>query len=69
MEFSRKEYWTGLPFPPPGDLPNPGIELESPALNLYHPSHLGSPYEVKLKSNISELCSFSEDVQNMKEKV
>ena len=26
MEFSRKEYWSGLPFPSPGDLPNPGIE-------------------------------------------
>ena len=25
MEFSRQEYWNGLPFPPPGDLPNPGI--------------------------------------------
>ena len=27
--FSRQEYWTGLPFPPPGDLPNPGIEPAS----------------------------------------
>ena len=26
MEFSRQEYWSGLPFPPPGDLPDPGIE-------------------------------------------
>ena len=32
MDFSRKEYWSGLPFPSPGDLPNPGIELRSPAL-------------------------------------
>ena len=35
MGFSRQEYWTGLPFPPPGDLPNPEIEsvsLKSPAL-------------------------------------
>ena len=34
-EFSRQEYWNGLPFPTPGDLPNPGIEpgsLASPAL-------------------------------------
>ena len=31
MGFSRQEYWSGLPLPPPGDLPNPGIELESPA--------------------------------------
>ena len=32
MEFSRQEYWSGLPFPSPGDLPNPGIEHGSPAL-------------------------------------
>ena len=32
MEFSRQEYWSGLPFPPPGDLPNPGIEPGSPPL-------------------------------------
>ena len=32
MEFSRQEYWSGLPFPPPGYLPNPGIEPRSPAL-------------------------------------
>ena len=29
MGFSRQEYWSGLPFPSPGDLPNPGIEPES----------------------------------------
>ena len=32
MEFSKQEYWNGLPFPSPGDLPNPGIEPMSPAL-------------------------------------
>ena len=32
MGFSRQEYWSGLPFPSPGDLPDPGIELGSPAL-------------------------------------
>ena len=32
MRFSRQEYWSGLPFPSPGDLPNPGIEPRSPAL-------------------------------------
>ena len=31
MEFSRQEYWNGLPFPTRGDLPNPGIEPMSPA--------------------------------------
>ena len=34
MEFSRQEYWSGLPFPSPGDLPNPGIEPGSPALQV-----------------------------------
>ena len=32
MEFSRQDSWSGLPFPSPADLPNPGIEPESPAL-------------------------------------
>ena len=32
MEFSRQEYWSGLPFPFPWDIPNPGIELGSPVL-------------------------------------
>ena len=32
MEFSREEYWSGLPFDSPGDLPDPGIEPRSPEL-------------------------------------
>ena len=32
MEFSRPGYWSGLPCPPPGNLPNPGIEARSPTL-------------------------------------
>ena len=32
MGFSRQEYWSGLPFPSPGDLPDPGIEPRSPAM-------------------------------------
>ena len=32
MEFFRSEYWSGQPFPSPGDFPNPGIESRSPAL-------------------------------------
>ena len=32
MKFSRQEYWSGLPFPSPGDLPDPGIQPGSPAL-------------------------------------
>ena len=34
MGFSRPEYWSGLPCPPPGDLHNPGIEPRSPALQV-----------------------------------
>ena len=34
LGFSRQEYWSGLPCPPPGDLPNPGIEPRSPALQV-----------------------------------
>ena len=34
MEFSRQEYWSGLPSPPPGDLPDPGIKHGSPALQV-----------------------------------
>ena len=34
MGFSRQEYWSGLPFPSPEDLPNPGIEPGPPALQV-----------------------------------
>ena len=34
MGFSRQEYWSELPFPSPGDLPDPGIEPRSPALQV-----------------------------------
>ena len=45
MGFSKQEYWSGLPFPSPGDLPNPGTEPGSPALQriLYRLSCQGSP--------------------------
>ena len=44
MGFSRQEYWSGFPFPPSGDLPDPGIEPTSPALagKFFTLSHLGS---------------------------
>ena len=47
MGFFRQEYWSGLPFPPPGDLPHSGIEPESPALQTHSLplSHRGSPTE------------------------
>ena len=48
MGFSRQEYWSGLPCPPPGDLPDPEIEPASPASLALHAdslplSHKGSP--------------------------
>ena len=44
MEFSRQEYWNGLPFPSPGDLPNPGIKPISPTFQVdsLRLSHWGS---------------------------
>ena len=48
MGFSRQEYWSGLPSPTPGDLPDPGIEPMSPVVPALQAdslqlSHLGSP--------------------------
>ena len=59
--LSRQEYWSGLPFPPQGELPNPGIEPESavsPALALHFLplSHLRSPqHSLQLYYIISRL--------------
>ena len=59
MGFPNQEYWSGLPFLSPGDLPDPGIKLTSPALQAdsLPLSHLGSPV-VYLESSKS-LTSFS----------
>ena len=53
MEFTRQEYWSGLPFPSPGNLPDPGIEPVSSALagRFFTAEPLGSPYIVY--SNLS----------------
>ena len=47
MAFSSQEHWSGLPFPPPGDRPNPGMEPASPAsptlqMDSLLPNHRGS---------------------------
>ena len=51
LGFPRQEYWSGLPFPFPGDLPNPGIEPTSPAWQTgsLPLSHLGSPLSILVK--------------------
>ena len=58
MEFSSQEYWSGLPFPSPGDLPDPGVKSESleGSLPLYH---LGSTmYILVTPSYISPVWVF-----------
>ena len=50
MGFSRQEYWSGLPCPPPEDLPNPGIKPRSPALQEDAlPSELPGKYIILLE--------------------
>ena len=61
MGFLRWEYWSGLPFPTPGHLPNPGIEpvsLVAPALQVdsLSPSHQGSPYKDRKRSEKWTSC-------------
>ena len=70
MGFSRKKYWSGLPFPSPGDLPNPGIESASPALQAdsltpeasgKQPRHTTNIFKVSLMTvslDMSHGCHF-----------
>ena len=56
MEFSREEYWSRLPFPPPGHLPNPGTEPVSPA-----PSALaGEFFTAESLERPRSKCTYSE---------
>ena len=54
MEFSRPEYWSGLPFPSPGDLPNQGIEPRPPTLQAD-----SLPAEPQGKPKVTGVCSLS----------
>ena len=60
MGFSRQEYWTGLPFPSPGNLPNIGIESRSPALQadflLCEPP--GAPTVKKAELSLQRIDAF-----------
>ena len=60
MEISRQEYWSGLPFPSPCDLPDPGIEPRSPALQADSlPSKLpGKPSKLWISSLLQDLNDF-----------
>ena len=61
MGFSRQEYRSGLLCPPPGDLPDPEIELGSPALQAgsLPPSHQGSPRILPVLSHFSRVRFFA----------
>ena len=62
MEFSRQEYWSGLPFPFPGDLPNPGIDPGSVALQADSlPTELqGRQYIKKQRHHFADKGSYSQ---------
>ena len=53
MGFSRREYWSGLPCPPSGDLPNPGIEPESPILQV-DSLPTGTPEKMKSQAQLKQ---------------
>ena len=56
MEFSRQEYWSGLPFPPPGHLPDPGIERSFPVSQADSLSSEPPGRQVIFKSKETVLC-------------
>ena len=59
IEFSRQEFWSGLPFPTAGDLPNPGIKIRSPALQPGKPWCVGktSIKSIKMQTTLTfRLC-------------
>ena len=63
MEFSRQEYWSGLPFPSPGDLPDPGIEPGSPT--LWADALLSEPPGKPLSSSRNLQTEWTSNVWNL----
>ena len=67
MGFSRQGYWSGLPCPPPGDLPDPGIELASlisPALavGFFTTSATWEAHTFKINNHINNMYSFDKTI-------
>ena len=60
MGFSRQEYWSGLPFPSPGDLPNSGIEPRSPALQADSFMSLETENTLSYSDRILDFISYSD---------
>ena len=67
MEFSRQEYWSGLPFPSPGDLPNPEIEAGLPALQA--DSLQSEPPGKPMQYRISKIMVYHRSKSNIKKNV
>ena len=68
MGFSRQGHWSELPFLPPGDLPDPGMEPASPALagGFFTPSHLGSPISplvLNIKCNLTKIVYYFKTIE------
>ena len=68
MGFLRQEYWSGLPFPSPRDLPDPGIELTSPALagGFFTPEPPGKPSHLHATGILVTLQVSSKATSSMK---
>ena len=71
MEFSRPEYWSGRPFLSPGDLPNPGIEPGSLALQVDSlPTELpGKPNYIGLKNQLYWITNYKHEKTHIRETV
>ena len=68
MAFSGPEYWSGYPFPSPGDLPNPGIKPRSPALQVdfFLPTELsGKALQVYIERETLKCKYINEDYINV----
>ena len=66
MGFSRQEYWSGLPFPPPGDLPDPGTEPVSPACPVLASGYFATSttWEASLKTESQLLkCLYESNLE------
>ena len=69
MGFSRQEYWSGLPFPSPGDLPGPGIEPRSPAFqaDTLTSEPPGKPWycQIFFYSRETLFCAYSSEMREL----
>ena len=55
MEFPRQEYWSGVPFPTPGDLPDPGTETHVSCIGRWVPYHCTTSILIKAEIFLSQL--------------